>query len=81
VTGYIWLRSDLTAHGLGRGLVIASPRVALTYWRSIQGYTVTGPDGRTRTGLTVDGVRAWCAAAGVECPAVDDIDWLLTDAP
>jgi hypothetical protein len=33
VTGYSWLRSDLTAHGLGRGLVIASPRVALTYWR------------------------------------------------
>lgn len=72
-----WLRSDLTAYGLGRGLVVPTPRVALTFWRSLGTFAVTGPDGRTVTGLSRDGVRVWCDAAGVSRPPDEDVAWLL----
>lgn len=73
-----WHRSNLTALGLGRGLVIPSPRVALTRWADGH-YTVTGPDGRTTTGLTLDGVRAWCERVGVSGPTAEDVEWLTDE--
>jgi hypothetical protein len=69
-----WIRSDLTSAGLGRGLVVRSPRIALTDWHP--GYTLTGPDGRTRTGLTLGQVLDWCRGVGIAAPTEGDLAWL-----
>jgi hypothetical protein len=75
-----WLRSDLTTTGLGRGLVIRAPRVALTYWHSTHDYTITGPDGRTRTGLRLASVLELCGDFGIARPLDVDLAW-LEDGP
>jgi hypothetical protein len=74
-----WLRSDLTSAGLGRGLVIRSPRVALT--RSGDAHVLTGPDGRTRWGLRLGNVLDWCTDTGTAKPTDADLAWLAGDAP
>jgi hypothetical protein len=75
-----WLRSDLTSAGLGRGLVIRTPRVALTYWRSTGDYALTDFAGRTRVGLRLATVLDWCGDNGVARPTDPDLAW-LEDGP
>lgn len=69
----MWERSDVA---LGRGLVIRQPRVALTYWWRSGIYTVTGPTGGTRTGLTLAAVLGWCEDIGLPKPTDRDLAWL-----
>lgn len=70
-----WLRSDLTSVGLGRGLVIRDPRIALTRW-SDGTYTLTGADAVTRPSLTLGSVLDWCTDHGVPKPTDADLAWL-----
>ena len=70
-----WLRSDLTDVGLGRGLVIRDPRIALTRWADGT-YTVTGADAVTRPGMRLVHVLDWCGDHGVPKPSDADLAWL-----
>ena len=70
-----WLRSDLTAVGLGRGLVIRDPRIALTRW-SDGTYTLTGADRVTRPGMRLVHVLDWCSEWSVPKPTDADLAWL-----
>jgi hypothetical protein len=40
------------------------------------GYTVTGPDGRTRTKLSDTAMREWFQERGFTVPSSDDLEWL-----
>ena len=71
-----WTRQDLTRHGLGRALVLRDPRAALTYWHSTRDYVLTGPDGRTRAGVTLGAGLEWCGDSGAPVPADSDLAWL-----
>lgn len=66
-----WTRSDLKEYGLGCGLISYEARVCLT-----MGYTVTGPDGRTRTKLSDAAMREWFQERGLTAPSTDDLEWL-----
>lgn len=72
----VWIRSDLTGAGLGRGLVIREPRVALTYWRSDGTYAITGHLGTTRTAMSLAAVLDWCADHGIPKPSTPDLAWV-----
>ena len=69
-----WARQDLTRHGLGRALVLRDPRASLT--TSGTAYILTGPDGRTRAGVTLGAVLEWCGDSGAPVPADSDLAWL-----
>lgn len=71
-----WIRSDLATVGLGRGLVIRVPRVALTYSRSSGTYAVTGHLDDTQAGLSLGNVLSWCADHGVPKPLDTDLAWM-----
>lgn len=67
-----WHRSDLTAHGLGRGLIHGERpnHAALSAWGSQlivtdPAGTVIGPD-----------LQAWCARVGRPMPTEADLRWL-----
>ena len=72
----VWIRSDLESVGLGRGLVIRAPRVALTYWRSDGTYAITGHIGRTQAGMSLAAVLDWCTDNGIPKPSTADLAWV-----
>lgn len=73
-----WHRSDLTAHGLGRGLIHGTRPNHAAVSALGSGFIVTDSDG---TVPDVD-LLAWCALVGRPMPAEDDLRWLtLGDTP
>lgn len=71
-----WRLSDLTDQGLDRGLVLLHPRTAVTWWRSLRAYAVTGATGRTELGIDPADLPTVLAAHGCRMPSDAALAWV-----